>query len=409
MSTDIQSAPQSRFGGQRWHDLDAVRAFALLSGVALHGVMSFMQPRVWIIADSQTSTGADVLFYVIHLFRMTLFFVLAGFFAAAMMQKKGVVAFAGNRLKRIALPLVIFWPICLAAIIAVAIVASAPAPGAPAAPAPPPPALSVATFPLTHLWFLYALLILYAGAIAVKLVTDLLHVGGVLGRLLDAVVAGLTRWDLITGLLALPVAAAFFFNKAWIMWFGIPTPDTGLIPNLAATAGFTTAFVFGWWLHRRADLLDHIASRTWMYGLGAVLGTWICLNLAGQTPGLVPVGGRDHWLYALVYPLTTWSWTFALVGGARLALKRENPMIRYLSDASYWIYIIHVPVLLVLQYLLRDIPGPVIGKFSGVLFGTVMFGLFTYGIMVRYTFIGTILNGRKRRAKRTALMEEVTA
>ena len=110
MSTDIHPVPESRFQAPRWHDLDAVRAFALLSGVALHGVMSFMSPRVWIVGDSHTSTGADVLFYVIHIFRMTLFFVLAGFFARAMMQKKGVAGFVGNRLKRIAVPLVVSGP-----------------------------------------------------------------------------------------------------------------------------------------------------------------------------------------------------------------------------------------------------------------------------------------------------------
>src|SRR6185437_1217376 len=190
MSEDIRPVP-----GQRWHDLDAVRAFALLSGVALHGVMSFMQPRVWIVADHATSTGADVLFYVIHIFRMTLFFLLAGFFARLMMERKGVAGFVGNRLKRIALPLVAFWPLVMAGIIAMLIVANPPAAGS--APPPPPP-FGVKTFPLTHLWFLYALLLLYTGAVIVKLTTDLLHIGGALGRMLDAVVAGLTRWDLIS-------------------------------------------------------------------------------------------------------------------------------------------------------------------------------------------------------------------
>lgn len=404
MSEDIRLVP-----GQRWHDLDAVRAFALLSGVALHGVMSFMQPRVWIVADPHTSSGADVLFYVIHLFRMTLFFVLAGFFAAAMMQRKGVAAFAGNRLKRVALPLLIFWLPVMAAIIAMLIVANAPAAGAPAAPPLPAPALSVATFPLTHLWFLYALLILYAGAIVIKLVTDLLHVGRFLGSVLDGMVTTLTRWDVVTAFLAVPVAAAFLTNKAWIMWFGIPTPDTGLIPNVTAAAGFTTAFVFGWWLHRNARLLDHIASRTWMYGLGAALGTWFCLSLAGKTPSLAPVAGADHWLYALVYPLTTWSWTFALIGAARLALKRENPLIRRLSDASYWIYIIHVPVLLVCQWLVMGLDIDPVWKFAMVLAWTMVIGLLSYELIVRYSFIGTILNGRRRKAKSAARTEEAMA
>ena len=405
MSTDISpkffNAP-----GQRWHDLDAVRALALLSGVALHGVMAYMSPRVWIIGDSHTSGGADVLFYVIHIFRMTLFFMLAGFFARQMMASKGVAGFVGNRLKRIALPLVAFWPLVMAAIVVMLIVANPAAPGA--APVPPPP-LGVNTFPLTHLWFLYALLLLYAGAVIVKLMTDLLHIGGWLGRRLDAVVTGLTRWDLISLVLAAPVAAVFYANPHWMMWFGIATPDTGLVPNTMAVTGFTTAFLFGWWLNRSPDLLDHIARRTWVYGLAAAAGTWWCLSAVGQAPVLAPADGHAHPLYAIIYPLTTWSWTLALVGAARLALRRENPLIRRLADASYWIYIVHVPLVLLFQWLVLPLDLVPIGKFAIVLSATLLTGLLSYQLVVRYSFIGTILNGRKRKPKPAAFIEEARA
>jgi len=396
MSEDVRPS-----AAQRWHDLDAVRAFALLSGVALHGVMSFMAPRIWLINDPQASAAIDPLFYVIHIFRMTLFFVLAGFFARLMIQKKGVLAFAGNRLKRIALPLVVFWPLILAAIIAVAVVANPPFPGAPAA--PPPPALSVATFPLTHLWFLYVLLVLYAGAIALKLVTDLLHIGGLLGRMLDAVVGGLTRFELIGAVLAVPVAVTFYTNAHWMMWFGIATPDTGLVPNAMATAGFVTAFAFGWWLNRNPDLLDHLARRFWSYGFAAAVGTWWCLHAAGTTTAVVPVDGHAHPVYAILYPATTWAWTLGLIGAAHRFLKQEAPVLRYLADASYWIYIVHLPLVLLFQWLVMPVAIDPLAKLAVVVLGTMAVGLLSYQLGVRYTFIGTILNGRKRKAKRAVM------
>ncbi len=407
--TGLSVAPQAP-STQRWHELDAVRALALLLGVALHGVMSFMTPRIWIVGDVSTDAGFNVAFYVIHLFRMTTFFILAGFFARMMLQKRGIGGFIGNRLKRIALPLVAFWPIVMAAIIAVMIIANMPAPGsaAAAAPPPPPPAFNVHTFPLTHLWFLYALLLLYAGALVIKVVTDLLHVGGALGCVLDAMVVGLTRSDMISALLVLPVAAAFYFNDNWMMWFGITTPDTGLIPNVAAIAGFVTAFTFGWWLNRRSDLIEHLASRFWLYGIGALIGTWWCLKLAGSTPVLAPVAGHDHPIYCLLYPMTTWAWAFCLIGGARRFLKTENALFRYLADASYWVYIIHVPVLLVFQYLVKDLAWSAEPKAAVVLIGTVATALLSYQVLVRYTFIGTILNGRRRKDKAAAVAEEIT-
>lgn len=404
--TTLSEAP-----AQRWHELDAVRAFALLLGVVLHGVMSFMTPRIWIVGDVSTDAGFNIAFYVIHMFRMTTFFVLAGFFARMMLQKRGLGGFIGNRLKRIAIPLVAFWPIVMFAIVAMMIIANMPAPGtaAAAAPPPPPPGFDAKTFPLTHLWFLYVLLLLYAGVVVVKIVTDVLHVGGFLGRILDGVVAALTRTDLISVLLIMPVAAAFYFNDKWLPWFGITTPDTGLLPNITAIAAFVTAFTFGWWLNRRSDLIDHLASRFWLYGLSALVGTWWCLKLVGILPVWRPVAGHDQPMYCLLYPLTTWSWAFFLIGAARRFLKTENPAFRYLADASYWVFIMHIPVLLVLQYLVKDLAWPAEPKAAIVLIGTMSVCLLSYQLLVRYTFIGTILNGRRRKDKTAAVAQEITA
>jgi len=393
----------------RFHDLDAVRALALTLGVALHATMSFIEPRIWIVKDIDHANSLALLFYVIHMFRMTTFFVMAGFFAHLMVEKRGVWGFAGNRLKRLAIPLVVFWPIVLAAIVAVMIIANMPLPGTPAAPPPPPPAFDIHTFPLTHLWFLYVLVILCGGAIALKLLTDVLHIGKPLGRMIDSLTGLLTKSDLIGVVLMLPVAIACYLNPQWMMWFGIPTPDTGLIPSAAAIAGFTTAFGFGWFLHRRADLLACFAKRCWLYVFSAVVGTIICINMVGSAPVLVAANGHDHPLYILLYGLSSWSWVLAFVGLAHRYLRREQPMLRLLSDSSYWIYIIHIPVLLVLQYLVKDLAWPAEAKYAAVLCGTMAIGLLSYQIMVRWTFIGAILNGRRRTTKPVTDGQEVMA
>lgn len=398
--------------GGRWHDLDAVRAFALLLGIVLHGVMSFMEPRFWVVGDVATDPGANLAFYVIHIFRMTTFFVLAGFFARLLLQKRdgNVGAFLGNRLKRVGIPLVAFWPLVLTAIVAVVIFANMPAPGsaAAAAPPPPPPAITADTFPLTHLWFLYVLLLLYAGMAVIKIITDVTRIGAPLGRMLDKLTGLLTKADMIIPLLALPLATTFYLNSEWNMWLGIKTPDTGIVPNTMAVAGYTTAFTFGWWLHRRADLLDHLASRTWLYGIAAAAGTWACLYLnGGAAPSGALVKGSDHALYCIVYPMTAWAYAFFLIGGARILLKKENAIVRYLSDASYWVYIVHIPLVMWLQYLLKDYDWPAAPKIAIVVFGTLFAGLLSYSLMVRYTFIGTILNGRRRKEKKlSATLQE---
>ena len=112
----------AEFGGgpvapERLHALDAVRGFALLLGIVLHATLSFVPTttRFWIIQDSHPSTTLAVLFFVIHVFRMTTFFLIAGFFAHMSFHRRGAWGFIRDRLQRIAVPLLVGWPILFAA------------------------------------------------------------------------------------------------------------------------------------------------------------------------------------------------------------------------------------------------------------------------------------------------------
>ena len=150
----------------RLHALDAVRAFALLLGVVFHAGFSFipgMIPGIWAFNDNSPSVAISVLLFTSHIFRMSLFFFIAGFFARMMFERKGARGFWSNRSTRILVPLIAGWVVIFPALAAVWVwgltkTFGGALPAAPAnAPAPPPWA-----FPLTHLWFLYYLLVLYA-------------------------------------------------------------------------------------------------------------------------------------------------------------------------------------------------------------------------------------------------------
>ena len=58
----------------RRHDLDALRAIAMLLGIVLHVALSF-STIPWLVTDSRTSRFYNVLFSAIHGFRMPLFFM----------------------------------------------------------------------------------------------------------------------------------------------------------------------------------------------------------------------------------------------------------------------------------------------------------------------------------------------
>ena len=68
---------------ERLHSLDAVRALALLLGIVLHAAASFMPSGFnlpWLIADNSPSVVLAGLTGMIHLFRMSLFFFVAGYY-----------------------------------------------------------------------------------------------------------------------------------------------------------------------------------------------------------------------------------------------------------------------------------------------------------------------------------------
>ena len=140
---------------ERMHALDAVRGFALIAGIVFHATMSFLPgPQIWITHDNHTSSTLAVAFFVLHIFRMTTFFLIAGFFAHMTFHRRGAKGFMADRLKRIALPMVVAWPFLFASITAAAIWGAIVAAGGhpPKGPAPVWPTFPA--FPLTHLWFL---------------------------------------------------------------------------------------------------------------------------------------------------------------------------------------------------------------------------------------------------------------
>lgn len=90
----------------RRHDLDALRAFAMLLGIALHAALSFTGGP-WMVQDSRTSGVFQVLISAVHGFRMPLFFVLSGFFTAMLWRRRGLRAVIAHRFKRVFLPLLL--------------------------------------------------------------------------------------------------------------------------------------------------------------------------------------------------------------------------------------------------------------------------------------------------------------
>jgi len=101
-----------------------------------------------------------------------------------------------------------------------------------------------------------------------------------------------------------------------------------------------------------------------------------------------------------LFSLQTVALVFGLLGLAIRFLNSENQTIRYISDASYWMYLVHLPLIAGTQLWLIGSPVPPLLRFWVVNIVGMGIPLLTYALFVRYTIIGKMLNGPRMRKPR---------
>lgn len=388
---------------ERLHALDAVRGFALLLGILLHASMSFILPIPAL--DVSQSATLGTMTYVIHIFRMPVFYLLAGFFAHMAFHRKGARGFVADRAKRIGIPLLAGWVVLVPLTIAITIWGLTRTFGAEALEAAAPTEFA---FPFAHLWFLYYLCIFYVLVLVARGAFDaVIDRSRRLRGGIDRVVRVVLGSHFAPVLLAAPLALHLYFNETWVFSGGIPAPDTGLTPKLPAIIGYGTAFALGWLLHRQVDLLREWERRWPVHLAASGILTFACLwvtsrvqfDAASLVPGpelfVVPGPAWMRLAYTAAYTTAIWCWTFGLIGAALRFYTRASAVRRYVADSSYWLYLVHLPLVFFLEVLFAQVPWHWTVKYPLIL--AIAFAVLfpSYHYLVRSTFIGKLLNGRK--------------
>ena len=205
----------------RFHSMDALRASALLLGIVFHAALSFTPYRLevtpWAVYDQSSSHLLGAIAYIGHMFRMEVFFLIAGFFAHMVYHRKGVKSFFAIRSRRILIPFVVGWLLLYPVVIYVWVwgaIKSGRLDSSAVAPAVsawwltidimsrPKEFLFDRGFTLIHLWFLYYLFALYVLLILFRRV--LLSVFGDAAKIRRVADRGLrfaiaSRWPLSPG------------------------------------------------------------------------------------------------------------------------------------------------------------------------------------------------------------------
>ena len=97
--------------------------------------------------------------------------------------------------------------------------------------------------------------------------------------------------------------------------------------------------------------------------------------------------------------ITVWLFIFGITGLFIRFGSNHSPRMRYISDASYWVYLIHLPLTAFIPSLLFNWDVPSTVKFLTVLIITTFICFSTYHYFVRTSFIGKFLNGKKSSRK----------
>ena len=382
---------------QRYYDLDALRAVAMFLGIVLHTSV-FLLPEMlplWPIHDA-AATGDPtykLVIETIHGFRMPVFFLLSGFFSALLWQRRSLRTLLTQRLRRVGIPLAVgcFTVVPLSVWILAYVSGFREPYDFPLWTLP-----LLWLFGLAHLWFLWYLLLLAAGfGLAVRLGLQFRHPVG---------------WWLV-----IPISMALSLLMVEPI-YGADNPK-GIIPNPAVIIYYACFFLFGAFFYQRGFTV----RRWWAVALlPAAVAFYVGFQLLeqylapfeGALAGLDTEGGvPEAFMFkdpltlasALIEAVCAWLMCFGLMGLFRWVASRESFTTRYLSDASYWMYLAHLPLVMAAQMLVVDWPIHYHLKFLLVCAGVTLVLLATYQLGVRYTFIGRALNGprvrRKTRAK----------
>lgn len=394
----VQRANQEK---PRYHAFDALRGMTMFLVVGLHAALGYIErdiPRVlWCIRDAPTLPLFDWFCWWSMGVSNPLYFTIAGFFAVELYNSRGLRGFLANRTRRVLIPFAVGVPTILPACLCVWsygwLVSGRCTWRQLIKFRFRDPQIQATRLGSGHLWFLEYLLFMLLAYALVRWWIDRRRPGRLPLRTLVDYVIG-SPWRPL--LLALPTTALLWFSRQRLGIDAALDRHNPFLPDPVRWLHHTTFFVVGAGLHRLRHDLGRLARISpWYLVLSApvfVGRAW----LLGQD-WTTPLQGARALTLAASGALFGWLVVFGFIGLSLRLFHQSRPSIRYLADSSYWIYLVHMPILGLIQVDLYRVPGHALWKAPLVLTVTMALGFASYQTLVRHTSIGTALHGRRER------------
>ncbi|WMW80912.1 acyltransferase family protein [Undibacterium cyanobacteriorum] len=382
----MNTSAQMSEANPRLHYMDNLRAIAMLTGVLFHAALAYsvLAHPLWPTADRGQSFIIDLFAWFFHLFRMPLFFVVTGFFAALLVQRRGIAGMLKNRFMRIVLPLLAFWPLVyfsMTGLISRAVTEVENL--SPLLQMIKPWVLdpNAATAPptLAHLWFLaYVMCFCILVWVAFTLEwAKYLHRLAAIAPISQVWLAPLL---LVPALMSVPAP--------------FPAPES-LFPQWWALLFYGFYFLMGFRLSHQAAWLDQFKPQVARLLLSSLLAYALFLYLL-QAKGMTQTDWFSKVILALLQAYAGYGMTLVCLIAGQRWLDVHHGFLRYIADASYWVYLVHLPLIFAIQIPLMDVNLHWSAKLL-LSVGTVLgIAFLTYHFLVRGRMLGRFLNGQQR-------------
>lgn len=384
---------------RRYYGLDALRGSMMMLGIVLHASELYLTappPQIPVPTDHNTSIAFDLLFHLIHSFRMPTFFVLAGFFTSLLVEKRGVRGTYRNRAARILMPLLVALVTILPLTVLFLIYFVLSARFGTTTLIPDLDQLNLLRQELAaagmavnkpssgHLWFLIYLLYFYL----------LIPLCQALVKQSMSFKQGLAR------LLASPLMVFVFglYTSATLWPYRGGEVLAGFIyfePHLPSIVYYGSFFVLGYLFHHHRTILKTFKSHLiWYAGLALVLFPLSQYLSHWEYSASGPIEDI-HLAAVLVHGLCTWTLIYLTIGCALRFFDYASPWILYTSQSSYWVFLAHLPLVYFSGWLLTPYDLPAVLKFLCVTGFTTFVCFTSYHHWVQNTRVSDFLNGRR--------------
>ncbi len=309
----------------------------MILGIPYHAALAYRPEHPWAVTAGNGGLVLDIFAETIHTFRMPAFFIVAGYFAAMLLRRRSVSDWFRGRIIRLGIPLIasaiLIVPAMNAITVAVGGIKSTVFLDL----------LDLYSYPSTvwirHLWFLWVLIVFCAITALLCKLSYTVRIGVVSTKHQGAIIKRLSIFFLLAAVgigLYEAVAVGVIYNN-----IANSSILIGLFRfrEIIAEAPF---FIAGYALNRAGMVRDALlVSRPSIAAFG----------LIGLVIAVIAAHDDNYMLSRMAAPAATLAIVQFGMWAAHGFVDPKNSTVRWLVDASFVIYIFHLPIVIVTAFL----------------------------------------------------------